>query len=101
MEIDVKYLPGQRVWAIHKYPAGAKVWEGEVYETTVRISKDRGPVVTYRFNDGFKVPFIETELFDTEEEALAVKEEWCSRPDVVERAERLANGLKQIQEKLN
>lgn len=89
MEIDVKYLPGQKVWAIHKYPAGAKVWEGEVSETTINIGKKTGIKVMYRFNDGFKIPFMETELFDTEEAALAVKEEWCSRPEVKERAERL------------
>ena len=87
MEINVKYLPGQKVWAINKYPAGAKVWETEVEETIINISIKKGTRIMYRLNDGFKILLTENQLFDSEEEALLAKEEWCSRPEVKKRNE--------------
>lgn len=89
MEIDVKYKPGQEVWSVHKYPAGAKVKLGKVDEVDITLKKS-GIKVYYRFNDGFKIPFVEDQLFDNEEDALKAREEWCNRPDVKERAEKLS-----------
>lgn len=92
MEIELKYKPGQWVWSVHKYPAGAKVKLGKVEEVNVTIT-EKGYKAYYRFNDGFKIPFVEDQLFAEKDEAMMLKEEWCSRPDVKERADRLKQSM--------
>ena len=83
--VQTKWSIGEHVWAINKYPAGCRIFETRIYNIHITVDK-HGTHIYYGVDPMIKIPFTEKQIFNTLEEAEAVKQEWINRPEVKEKA---------------
>lgn len=79
--IKTKFKPGDTVFALNKYPAGARIFNTIIHDICICIDK-AGIRVKYQIPELLKVPMLESSLFETMKEAEQAKQEWLDKPDV-------------------
>ena len=76
--INYRFNPGDKVFGVHFYPIGAKIFEGEIIEIFVKVTK------TFT-NKGYKISkwplsyFPEECIFTTMDEAEKARSEWLQK----------------------
>ena len=78
MELKTKYNIGDRIWTVHKYPIGARVFEGKVHKINVFVTK-YGQRSTYRIEPFTYLEFPEPSVYGTKEEAEQVRQDWINK----------------------
>lgn len=80
MEIKTKYSVGDKVWTVHKYPAGARVFEGKICSITVVVIDPEHMSIYYKI-PGISLlqGFLESSVYGTREEAEQVRQDWIDR----------------------
>lgn len=73
--VNCKYNPGDHVFGVHFYPSGAKIFEGDVVELLIRVTKI-GTYVRYKLTSWSIGFFAEDCIFISKEEAEKAKLDW-------------------------
>lgn len=76
--ITYEFCPGDKVFGVHFYPVGAKIFEGEIIEIFVRVTKGftfKG----YKLNKWPLSYFPEDCIFPTMDEAKQARSEWLEQ----------------------
>lgn len=80
MEIKTKYNVGDKVWTVHRYPAGARVFEGKIYGINVVVIDLKHMSIYYKI-PGISLlqGFPESLVYSTREEAEQVQQDWIDK----------------------
>ena len=73
--VNYKHNPGDHVFGVHFYPSGAKIFEGDVVELLIKITKV-GTYVRYKLTSWSIGFFAEDCIFTSKEEAEKAKLDW-------------------------
>lgn len=85
--VNYKFNPGEKVFAVNRYPIGARIFEGIVTKVfiTVYPFQDRERAATQTVKIAYRISsmplreFSETEVVETIEEAQKIKNDWVEK----------------------
>lgn len=85
--VNYKFNPGEKVFAVNRYPIGARIFEGIVTKVFITVSpfQDMERAATQTINIGYRISsmplreFSETEIVETIEEAQKIKNDWVEK----------------------
>lgn len=85
--VNYKFKPGEKVFAVNRYPIGARIFEGIVIKVFITVSpfQDRERAATQTISISYRISsmplreFAESEVVETIEKAQKIKNDWIEK----------------------
>lgn len=85
--VNYKFNPGEKVFAVNRYPIGARIFEGIITKVFITVSpfQDRERAATQTIKISYRISsmplreFAESEVVETIEEAQKIKNDWVEK----------------------